>query len=302
MALLAPSCALGSAVAWSIGSIGYSKLAKNHSIFSVNFSRALVSLPLFICAVIIASGGFTESWINYKSVEPSHWGWFAVSIFSSYGLGDAAFFWSTSLLGIPAAMAIASIYPIWTLFLGSYLMGEHVSHLQVSGVLICLVGVILVVLTPDRSLESPARRPQASPLLGLGLALLTSLFWSLNSYSVAKGGAGVLTPVGNSIRMAIALLLTAVLGKCMSPGELLILPLVQVRRFFWVFVLESFVGSYLYVYGMSHASFSIASTLSALAPVISVPLAVISGTEKFSFVRTFGVCLVVVGVCLLVGF
>jgi drug/metabolite transporter (DMT)-like permease len=69
----------------------------------------------------------------------------------------------------------------------------------------------------------------------------------------------------------------------------------------WVFFLETCLGSFFYIYGLSHSPLAVASTLTSLAPVLSVPVAIVLGLERFSFVRTLGICLVVLGLCFLVG-
>jgi drug/metabolite transporter (DMT)-like permease len=53
------------------------------------------------------------------------------------------------------------------------------------------------------------------------------------------------------------------------------------------------------VYGLTHTSLVVGNTLSALAPVLSVPVSVALKLEKFSWIRTLAVLTVVVGLSLL---
>lgn len=318
MNFFAPSCAFGSAAVWAVASVWYSRLSKDHSVFAVNFARASVAFPLFILAVFIAEGGILKGLVSYQGVQTSHLGWLSLSVLTSFGFGDAAFFWSTRFIGVPTAMAIAFSYPVLTMILSSLLLAEAISRLQMLGVVLTAVGVAIVILEcpalEETSQSDPLNKRQNkyqnkyndkkvtlskySRAMGLMGAFVTSLLWSLNSFATSKGGVGITTAVGGSIRMMMALLLLLLIGgigKVFTPGKSLVLPVVQIRRFFWVFVLEAFCGTYLYVYGLSHSSLVLGVTLSSLSPVISVPVAVLMRTEKFSFFRTLGVCLAVFG-------
>jgi drug/metabolite transporter (DMT)-like permease len=65
--------------------------------------------------------------------------------------------------------------------------------------------------------------------------------------------------------------------------------------------LESFVGCYFFVYGLSRSNLVLASILTSLAPVISVPVTVALKLEAFSWKRALGVVIVVLGLALLVA-
>ncbi len=59
------------------------------------------------------------------------------------------------------------------------------------------------------------------------------------------------------------------------------------------------MGAYLFMYGLSHSPLILGATLTSLAPVLSVPVSLALRLEKFSFFRSFGVVLVVVGLAFL---
>jgi len=329
---LGSAAAFLSSVTWAIGTTFYSRLAKEHSPLVVNFTRALIALPFFLVLAFLSAGGFAAGVAEFTQLDRAHWGWLALSMMASYGLGDSFFYLSTRSLGVPGALAIASAYPLWTTVGGVLLQGQKVSVPQFAGLVLTLGGMILVILNQprmgatsaarDASLIVPPfedqfvglRHSRQDPLLsrrgmGVCLALLTSLFWATNSYSVARGGAGVPTGVANTIRMVFALVLTTVLGALLGrmglsqrkPVER-ILPWPLIKTYAWVFACEAFGGSFLFMYGLSHSSMAIGSTLSALAPVIAVPVAWVTGAEKVSFARTGGVVGVVIGLWLLLAF
>lgn len=296
-----PICAFGASVTWAVGSAVYSKLTEKYSAFAVNFSRALVALPLFVAAVFISAaymeGSFSEGLTRFQSITMSHLGWFTLSMIASYGLGDALFLWSTRSLGIPGALAIASSYPLWTVVAGYFFSHEVISVVQCFGLSLSVIGIILVILS-GRKKGQPLLK--SASFAGVLFAFGTSFAWAINSFAVSQGGKGIDSTVGNALRMFLALGLCGGLAKVASPLKTRIaLPFSELKRFYFVFVLESFLGSFLFLYGLSHSPLALGATLSSLAPVISVMVTLATGLEKFSIMRTSGVLLTFVGVALI---
>ncbi|MCM2322204.1 MAG: DMT family transporter [Oligoflexia bacterium] len=291
-----PIFAFLASVTWAIGSVGYSKLSRVHSAFSVNFTRALVALPLFVAAVFVTAGGWDEGLREFAALRASHIGWFTLSMFASYGFGDSLFFWSSHYLGVPGALAIASSYPLWTALAGFLFRGEQLSVVQALGLVVTISGVLVVILSGARE-----RGVEKGLLRGVALAFLTSLFWATNNFAASQGGQDVSAAVGNSVRMVVALGISFAIGKLFLFQRAIRLPSREIGRWLWLFALEAFLGSYFFMYGVSHSPLAIAATLTSLAPVISVPVAWLIGAERFSLLRTTGVCLVVLGIWALLG-
>ncbi|MCM2277084.1 MAG: DMT family transporter [Oligoflexia bacterium] len=298
MSSLGPICAFLSSLTWAVGSAGYSQLARRHSAFAVNFSRALVALPLFVLAVFVGAGGWTPGLESFGELRLSHVSWLSLSMFASYGFGDVLFLWSTRHLGVPGALAIASSYPLWTAGAAFLFGGESLGAARLIGILTCVGGVCLVILGGARE---RGRVVEAVLWKGVALALLTSVFWATNSYAVAHAGQDLSSAVGNVVRMVIAMLISSVTGRLLQPHAPIRLPTPELRRWLWLFALEAFGGSYFFMYGLSHSPLAVAATLSSLAPVISVPVAWMLGLERFSLPRTIGVCLVVTGIWVLMA-
>ncbi len=301
---------------WALGTSVYSKLSRENSAVAVNFARAWVALPLFILAEFITAGGIHQGLAEYAVAGWSHLGWMSLSMVASYGMGDVIFLWSTRSLGVPGALAIASSYPFWTAWVGVIFEGQILRPAQWFGLVVTLCGIVLVILNspraPDRSASSMSTDPSeelaksrkqaqhaAVPWKGIALAVLASFFWSLNSYSVARGSVGVSVFVGNTLRMSSGVVLSYVLGRFLAPNDPILMPWKTVKPFLWLFALESFGGSFFYMTAFSKAPLVIAATMCSLAPVISVPVALAFGMEKFSLFRTAGVALVAIGLSVL---
>ena len=221
-------------------------------------------------------------------------GWLGLSMVASYALGDALFLWSCHAIGIPAALAIASAYPLWTALAGLFFKGEWLKAHQWAGLLITIGGVVVVILAGARS-----RGEKGGFKKGALLAIGVSFLWALNSYAVAVGASDLIAPVGNTIRMTFALVLTWVAKSVLEPRSRLILPAAELKTWGWLFAFEAFGGSFMFMYGLANAPLAIAAALSSLAPVLSVPVAWAMRTEPVSWIKTSGILAVVGGVVML---
>ncbi|OFZ83252.1 MAG: hypothetical protein A3K03_05700 [Bdellovibrionales bacterium RIFOXYD1_FULL_44_7] len=307
VSFLGPLSAFASAFFWSIGSTKYSQLSKSYTPFSINFARASVAFPLFTIAAFFSAGGSEGGLGAFSVIKPLHFIYFFVSMTCSYGLGDVLFLLSTRSLGVPGALAIASSYPLWTSVLGIHIKGEPFIPLQIAGVLLALIGIIVVVLNaPSREQVSSGFSIIKNAVFmkvstGVVLAATTSVMWAANSFIVSEIGKDIPLAVANSGRMFAALVISFVLSKLLIPKASIFLP----RRLFtaslWLFFYEAFLGSYFFIYGLAKSPLIVGVTITALAPVLAVPMGWILKTERFSFFRTMGVVCVVVGVILLMA-
>lgn len=284
--------AFGASCTWAMGSTVYSRLSRESSAFAVNLARAWIALPLFLVGALIT--GADWSTIGWGNV-----GWMTLSMAASYGLGDVIFLWSTRSLGVPGALAVASCYPLWTAFAGILFMDQSLFPLQWVGLLITLTGAALVILNSPRYDGGAGRL--GNRWVGVLLAVLTSFCWATNGFAVAKGTAGLNSFLGNTIRMAIGVLLSIGLRRVMSPAQPMWVPKKSLKTYFWLFACESFGGSFFYMGAFQKAPLVIAATLTSLAPVLAVPVAWAMKVEKISLWRTVGVVLVVSGLCAMLG-
>lgn len=290
--------ALASSFTWSAGSAVYARLSREYAPSQVSFTRALVALPLFLLsAFFLDSPDIAHIWDRLVSGNAF---WLLVSMIASYGLGDVAFLWSTRSLGLPGALALASSYPFWSAAAGVAVQGEALAPLQIAGVICTVTGTMIVVLVGYRHRQRHAGHWLDRFEVGVGLGFLTSLFWALNTFAVARGGQGLSAHVASAVRMAIALGLCPLIGFFIAKQWKGGIAWKSLKPVGWVFVLEAYGGSFFFMYGLSHAPLAVASALSSLAPVISVPAAWAGRHEPVSWIKALGVCLAVMGAVLLV--
>ena len=302
---LGPLCALASSLTWAYGSAVYTREASRVGATEVNLTRALLVLPLFVLTALITVGpqGFAElRWANL--------GWLSLSMLCSYGLGDLMFYLAALRLGTPTGLAISSTFPVWSALLGALTLGEHIGPLRAAGIAACIGGVAWLVLL--QAPDGAAPRVVRGRALGTGVALavLTSLLWAGNAYSIRRGATGLPLFVVNSFRyfMAVLVLTTTWLvqqrRRARQPTEnvreRLLGSRLHLRRFAVTVLVEAFLGSSIFVYGLSHSDLSVAAPLSSLAPLFAVPIGLFLGTEKLHLRRLLAIVITVAGVILLV--
>lgn len=299
MTPLGPLASFASSFTWAIGITTYSKLSRTYSPSTVNFNRALIAFPFFVLTSVLF---FAKT--DLSNLDWTDWFWMCVSITTSYALGDIVFLLSTRALGVPGALAIASSYPFWSALAGYFFKDEVLKPLNWIGLWSVVSGTALVILAGTKFNKQKLIKVKVPVFdrywVGVLLAFMASGFWALNSFSVSQGATDLSPFAANALRMACALILCPLIGLIssgfVSQKFVFFLPIKEYKRSFLVFFIESYLGSTLFCYGLVHSPLGIASSLSSLAPVITLPIAVAMGMEKLSIWKTLGIILVVVGV------
>lgn len=287
---LGPWCALFASISWAVASTAYARVATTTPPTAINFTRAFLSLPVFLCVLAFMPHG----WGVFAAVTMGHVGWLFVSMVGCFLVGDVCFLFSCMRIGVPTALAIASAFPLWSTIVGWLWFGEQVPLAKLTAVCMVVGGVVVVILRGAR-LE---RRPHHAQ--GIGLAIVTSLFWALNTVAVARGGRGLDVHTVNVIRMGIAVVFCPLVGACLTGKPTFLIATRDLRRYGALFLAEAYGGSFCFVYGMTHTPLAVAAALTSLAPVIATPLAWITRREPVSLVKFAGILLVVVGAYYLV--
>ena len=302
-AVLGPLCALGSSLTWAIGSSVYTRQAGRVGAMEVNFTRAVLAFPLFLIAAILTSG-----LPSFAALHPENVGWLSVSVICSYGIGDMMFYMAALRLGTPTALAIGSVYPVWSTLVGALSLGEHVGGQRLVETLLCIAGVVWLVLLHGVSRADNVTKDKRTRVIGLLLALVTSLFWAGNTYSVRRGGIGVAPFVVNGFRYLVASVVLGGLwllrwkrqGAPAIGHARLLLSRRALVRFAPAVLPEACLGSSIVVYAMTHTDLSIATPLAALSPLFSVPIGLLLGTETLDVRRLLAIVVTVAGVICLV--
>lgn len=266
---LGPAAALLSSVSWAWASGRFAEVATRTSPFGVNFTRAAFAFPCFLAAALIAGQG--GAWFGTSA---SAWGWLTLSMVASYGLGDAVFLAAARWAGPAPALAVSSVYPVWSALAGWIWNGEAIPAVRAIGLGLAVAGVAGVVLTGARAdiLGSRSRLR----LAGFALAGLASVFWAANGFALSRIRGDLPFFALNAARMAIALGLAGAIGlslaRAQGPRPLArFLPSGADLRANWPYFLgESVIGTLCFSYGMMNSPLALGAALTSLAPVIAV--------------------------------
>jgi len=230
---------------------------------------------------------------------------------ASYAFGDSLFLMATKYMGAPGALAIASIYPMWSALGGVVFKGEVLTVAHVTGISIIIAGTVAVILAGSHKREvagadfqvqdaARKRRWAMRQWIGPALAVGCSLCWALNSVAVSRLGASLNSSYVNLLRFVMGAFLCPLVGIAMhGPKSFKMIPKKEFVPASPAFLVECTLGPLFYVYGLSHSSLAVGAALTSLAPVISVPLALMLGREHFSLVKTIGVVAVILGAWIL---
>lgn len=173
--------------------------------------------------------------------------------------------------------------------------GEPVSGRELLAMGLTLIGVVLVIRSGAGAAGRSARRRTGHALQGYLLAVGCSLAWALGLLH-AKWGSGHLDPfLVNTVRMAAGGVAIALVLRFRGRP---LFPAVPVGRpaLLGAALLESWLGSAAYMYGVAHTSTAVGSTLSSLAPVFTIPVAAWYLKERMSAQLILGILLATAGV------
>jgi drug/metabolite transporter (DMT)-like permease len=280
-------------VTWAYATTRYARVSHEVGSVRVNYARALVAFPAFGLIGLGLHGPRLLSGVTFGAVP-----WLVVSVLSSYALGDAIFLTAARRTGITTALAIASTYPLWAALFGVFVSGEPLGVARAFGTLLSVVGVVCLVRL-SRHPSAAGRESAPRDPTGVVLAILASVLWAVNSVSIKRAAVGLDVFQLNTARYGFALaFLHLQVGRSRSLPSA---PAAGWGPVIPALIADAVFGSLFYVYGLSHTDLAVGATLSALAPLVSVPVTIALGEERFSAPRFLAVVATVGGVVLLVG-
>lgn len=213
-------------------------------------------------------------------------------------IGDLAYLTSQDRIGVSYAFPIANIFPISTYIFAIFLVNETIIISRFLGIVISVGGVVLI--SRGQVTNNKEHNNTKFNTLGIGLALLAAICWSLGSVLLQIGVQDIDPIDATFVRMLfggaifVPLCLTAVKRGMPKPT----------RRAAKIVIAAGFLGmtmgTLLYTYTVKMIGASIASLLGSTSPLFAVPISIIFLKESVSRQSIVGVLLTVVGVILVI--
>ncbi len=287
--LLGPVVAFGASVSWAYASVRYAHVSRDAGSVRINFARAATAFPIF--ATIVA---WTRWGTSFEGVTTTGCAILLVSVLGSYAMADSLFFTAARRIGVTTASSIASLYPLWAALYGALVEGEPFGIARGIGTLLAVGGIVWLVRLAGG--DDPGFRGRRD-MGGFLLAGVTSLLWAANTAAVKRGAVGLDIPQVSAIRYGMAFVL--LLPQLYRTRE----STLRLRTWFELLpalLVDTVLGSTCYVYGLSNTDLAVGATMTSLAPLISVPVAVALGEETWSVRRLGAIATTVGGIVLLV--
>lgn len=285
---------LATALCWTISAVSFESAGKKVGSISVNLIRLVIAL-LFITVY----NSLTRGMMLPIDASGSAWLWLSISGLIGFVIGDLFLFQAFVLIGSRLSMLIMSAVPPITAITGFIMMGERISFLDFTGMMITIGGIALVILT--RNPEDKMVR-FSYPVRGIIYAFLGALGQAFGLV-FSKFGMGSYNPfAATQIRIIAAIIGFSLVITMLKKWRSIYLALQDIKAMNYISIgslFGPFIGVSLGLLAVQHAPTGIVSTITSITPILIIPVAIIIFKEKVSPREVFGALITLVGVSLL---
>lgn len=288
--------AISAAFLWALSSILFSFSGKQIGSSSLNRIRLSFAFLFLIITHVLVYG--TPIPLN-ATIE--QWIWLGLSSIIGLVVGDLFLFQSFIMVGPRLAMLVMAITPVISALFAWIFLGETLSFLQISGIMLTIGGISLVILDRNNS-HNPIysdRHKWIGILFGVGAAIGQAV-----GLIFAKKGLPPEFPAlsGVVIRVLVAVISVwffAILTKQFKKSFQQISQFPKAFKFaFAGAMVGPFLGVWLSLIAVQFAKVGIASTLMALTPIFHLPIGTIL-KEKITKQAIAGTIIAMVGVAII---
>ncbi len=314
--MIANMAALGAALCWAAG--GLIAIGPVRVLGSIAFNR--VRLTIVATALLIA----TTLMGGWQTLDTGSALTLALSGLLGIVVGDMALFWSLSRLGPRRNVVIYAANAPLTALLAYALLGEALGPWTVLGVALVTLGVMLAVALRSGSTHS-WEAIQGSLLAGVSVCLLAAVGQAAGSIIAKPVMAAGADPIASAaVRVTTAALMftaigalsairggAAVAGVGLPDGRFggmlggLLLPRGLTPKLMLQIagngLLGVGLGMTLLLVGLAHGNAGVVATLSALSPVLILPMMWLLTGQRPALGAWVGAAVAVAGVALIVN-
>ena len=300
--------ATGTLICWAFGAHCFEAAARRIGPMSVNLLRLFMAFFMFCVALSLR--GMQPIPLDFSATA---WGWLALSGVIGFALGDFCLFRAFVEIGPRLTLLIFSLNAPLSAVLGWLWLGEQYGPWQWFGMVVTLVGIgwVIVERPPeDEPLPDAAAPPVSRHRLVRKLSL-SGILLALGG-TVGQAVGGVMSKHGMGEYDAFAATQIRVIGGIVGVS-LLFCVLRRWKRAFralgdrravtWMMLgafLGPFLGVGLYLRAMQLTQVGVVATITALLPIVVIPLSMVIHKEHVSLRAVAGAAVAFCGVLLLV--
>jgi len=283
--------ALGSAVAWAVGSILFRRIGDEASPLGMNLGKGILGLLLLGVALLLV--GTTP--MSARTVF-----FLALSGVVGIALGDTFFFMTLVRLDPRLTLLLATVGQVATVFMAMFFLGERPGAMAWVGIPLVLGGVTWVMA---EQMPHEDRGGRSLKLGGIGWGLLASICIS-SGFILAKVGLEDVSALqGTFWRFAFGMIALGMFGWVKGDLVAWLRPFTSLgllRRIVLAVLVITFGGFWLTMVGYKYTDASVATILMSTEPLFILPLARIFMDERITPRAVVGSLIAVAGVVCIV--
>lgn len=293
--------AFGTALCWTFGSQFFEAAGKRVGSLSVNLIRLLLALLFFIILSLFTNGTL------FPVDFPMHaWIWLGLSGLIGFALGDLFLFKAFVEIGPRLSMLIMTLTAPISALLGLTFLGEIYSVQQWLGMSITLIGVSWVILERSNNDQNNKRKVRQITTSGIIYAFLGTLGqatgYVLSKYGMMINGDFLDPFAATQIRVivgTVGFMIIITLNRSWGKVFIAIRNISAMGFMFGGAFLGPFLGVSLSLLALHYITAGVASTITALVPILIIPSVMYIGKEHVSIRAFAGAIIAVAGVFLL---
>lgn len=294
--MLGELAALGAALSWTVSAVLYRDALEKTEPLSANIIR-LASTSVLLIILVLAGGRFCVLLnLSLHAVVLAY-----ISGIIGLGFGDTLYMKSLKLVGVARAVPVTCTYPLFNLIWAAFLLNEKIKASVVIGAAAIVLGIWFLSRRDEKRLSVLEKE---NLILGVAIALLTAIFWSI---SITMVNLAVKETVGFEQALAINIIRTAGSGASLLAVALLIKRNPDFRKMqmktFMSLVSGGMVaiglGWLLLTYSLTETTEAQAVPISSTTPLFSTLSAMILLHEKVTVENIIGSIAIVTGIFLI---
>lgn len=286
--------ALATAFFWTITAMAFEVASRNIGSLAVNMIRLVLAF-IFLSIFNLIARGF----ILPLDASTHAWVWLSVSGLVGFVFGDYFLFRAFAAISARIAMLIMTLVPPITAVIGWAILGESMTLLEVTGMVLTISGIALAIFSRGDQGGSIIKLsyPVKGILFGLGGAVGQAVGLVLSKYGMGDYHAFAAT----QIRIIAGLIGFAIIIIVLNKGHLIKKAFKSRPGMIGTgigSVFGPFLGVSFSLLAVKYATTGVASTIMAIVPILIIPPAVLLFKQKVSWLEVVGAFVSVTGVTL----